>query len=146
MFILYCFQVNRPLTMKKEGIQTRNRKISTKLKKVSSCQDPRFDPSNFNFFDQSNSFGAAAAAAAAYSRPFGPMPAFGSVHPHRHHPPHPPHVSHHFSGSSGFTGGHHLLQAPHHAMHHPPHPSASAAGAGAIPLGLNHPNMVHAMG
>jgi len=27
------FQVNRPLTMKKEGIQTRNRKLSSKSKK-----------------------------------------------------------------------------------------------------------------
>lgn len=30
---LYCQQVNRPLTMKKEGIQTRNRKLSSKSKK-----------------------------------------------------------------------------------------------------------------
>lgn len=28
-----CLQVNRPLTMKKEGIQTRNRKLSSKSKK-----------------------------------------------------------------------------------------------------------------
>ncbi len=28
-----CSQVNRPLTMKKEGIQTRNRKLSSKSKK-----------------------------------------------------------------------------------------------------------------
>lgn len=30
---LAIFQVNRPLTMKKEGIQTRNRKLSSKSKK-----------------------------------------------------------------------------------------------------------------
>lgn len=30
---LALFQVNRPLTMKKEGIQTRNRKLSSKSKK-----------------------------------------------------------------------------------------------------------------
>lgn len=30
------FQVNRPLTMKKEGIQTRNRKLSSKTKKKKS--------------------------------------------------------------------------------------------------------------
>lgn len=29
----YVLQVNRPLTMKKEGIQTRNRKLSSKSKK-----------------------------------------------------------------------------------------------------------------
>lgn len=29
----FCSQVNRPLTMKKEGIQTRNRKLSSKSKK-----------------------------------------------------------------------------------------------------------------
>lgn len=29
----FCLQVNRPLTMKKEGIQTRNRKLSSKSKK-----------------------------------------------------------------------------------------------------------------
>ena len=32
---LPCRQVNRPLTMKKDGIQTRNRKMSTKSKKKS---------------------------------------------------------------------------------------------------------------
>ena len=44
------FQVNRPLTMKKEGIQTRNRKISTKLKKAQ--KDQRLN-SNFRFLDRS---------------------------------------------------------------------------------------------
>lgn len=34
MFFTFCvLQVNRPLTMKKDGIQTRNRKMSTKSKK-----------------------------------------------------------------------------------------------------------------
>lgn len=30
----FILQVNRPLTMKKEGIQTRNRKLSSKSKKI----------------------------------------------------------------------------------------------------------------
>ena len=34
MFFLLFFQVNRPLTMKKDGIQTRNRKLSSKSKKA----------------------------------------------------------------------------------------------------------------
>jgi GATA-binding protein 2 len=34
--IVLLFQVNRPLTMKKEGIQTRNRKLSSKSKKKKS--------------------------------------------------------------------------------------------------------------
>lgn len=50
------FQVNRPLTMKKEGIQTRNRKISTKLKKAQ--KDQRLD-SNFRFLDRSLAWGGA---------------------------------------------------------------------------------------
>ena len=33
VFLSCVFQVNRPLTMKKDGIQTRNRKMSTKGKK-----------------------------------------------------------------------------------------------------------------
>ena len=33
MVVHLCFQVSRPLTMKKDGIQTRNRKMSTKSKK-----------------------------------------------------------------------------------------------------------------
>ncbi|CBY20022.1 unnamed protein product [Oikopleura dioica] len=48
--------VNRPLTMKKEGIQTRNRKISTKLKKAQ--KDQRLD-SNFRFLDRSLAWGGA---------------------------------------------------------------------------------------
>ena len=127
--------------MKKEGIQTRNRKISTKLKKSSVCRDPRFDPSNFKFFD------TAAAAAAAYSGSFGQMHTFGGVHPH--HPAHHPHMAHHLASSTGFAGAHPMLPTAH--PHHPIHAShsasaAAASGSGALTLGLNHPNMVHAMG
>ena len=133
----YCIfqQVNRPLTMKKEGIQTRNRKISTKLKKSSSCnRDPCFGPSNFKFFENPGTL------AAAYTGPFGQMSTFGGVHPHHH-----PHMPHHLTSSGGFPGGHHILQTPHHPMH-PSHPGASVPGSGTLALGINHPNMVHAMG
>nr|XP_002122567.2 transcription factor GATA-3 [Ciona intestinalis] len=136
--------VNRPLTMKKEGIQTRNRKISTKLKKSSVCRDPRFDATNFKFFDGSSGFGAAAAAAAAYSGQFGQMHTFGGVHPHHH-----PHMAHHLTaGSAGFANSHHpmLPPPPHHTMH-PPHPTPPAApGSANLTLSLNHSSMVHAMG
>lgn len=44
LFILVLFlQVERPISMKKEGIQTRNRKISTKCKnKKRNPQEPQF--------------------------------------------------------------------------------------------------------
>ena len=32
-YLFFCVQVPRPLTMKKDGIQTRNRKLSAKSKK-----------------------------------------------------------------------------------------------------------------
>uniref|UniRef100_H2Z8S8 GATA-type domain-containing protein n=1 Tax=Ciona savignyi TaxID=51511 RepID=H2Z8S8_CIOSA len=135
--------VNRPLTMKKEGIQTRNRKISTKLKKSSVCRDPRFDAANFKFFESPGGFGAAAAAAAAYSGQFGHT--FGGVHPAHHHP----HMPHHLAGSAGFTNTHPMLPPPHHAMHpfRIPAPQPAAPGSGlTCTLSLNHSNMVHAMG
>ena len=37
--IIFKIQVSRPATMKKDGIQTRNRKISSKLKKMDSLSD-----------------------------------------------------------------------------------------------------------
>lgn len=126
--------------MKKDGIQTRNRKISTKLKKASMCRDPRFD-ANFNFLEK-NPLGAAA----AYSS--GP---FGQVHHTLSGLPHHPHhahqrMSHHLAGSS-FPGGphHHMLQHPGHPMHHPSH-QATASASNSLALGLNHSNMVHALG
>lgn len=135
--------------MKKEGIQTRNRKISNKLKKTSVCRDPRFDAANFKLFDSTGSFGAAAAAAAAYSGPFGQMHTFSSVHPHHH--PHHPHMHPHLAASASFGSTHHpMLSGPHPHSMHPTYPAAAAAaaatGSGSLTLGLNHPNMVHAMG
>merc|ERR1711990_663750 len=66
--------VNRPLTMKKEGIQTRNRKISTKLKKAQ--KDQRLD-SNFRFLDRSG------LPWGGYGMPSGFHPGFPSM---SHHP------------------------------------------------------------
>ena len=37
--LIFKIQVSRPATMKKDGIQTRNRKISSKLKKIDSLTD-----------------------------------------------------------------------------------------------------------
>uniref|UniRef100_A0A8C9K857 GATA binding protein 2 n=1 Tax=Panthera tigris altaica TaxID=74533 RepID=A0A8C9K857_PANTA len=68
-----CPQVNRPLTMKKEGIQTRNRKMSTKSKKnkkgaecfeeLSKCMQEKASPFS-------------AAALAGHMAPVGHLPPF----------------------------------------------------------------------
>lgn len=71
--------VNRPLTMKKEGIQTRNRKISTKLKKAQ--KDQRLD-SNFRFLDRSLPWGG-----------YGMTPGFHPGFPGMGHPSLPPNSS-----------------------------------------------------
>ncbi|XP_074481100.1 transcription factor GATA-3 isoform X8 [Sebastes fasciatus] len=52
-------QINRPLTMKKEGIQTRNRKMSSKSKKSKKSQDGMDDFSK-SLMDKSSSFSPAA--------------------------------------------------------------------------------------
>merc|ERR1711911_357348 len=59
--------VNRPLTMKKEGIQTRNRKLSSKSKKKKGC---------LGFQDVMGPLDKAAAAAAAAAAGF---PGFASA-------------------------------------------------------------------
>lgn len=43
VYIFLCIQVNRPLTMKKDGIQTRNRKMSGKPKKRRGEHFQQFD-------------------------------------------------------------------------------------------------------
>ncbi|XP_037099422.1 transcription factor GATA-3 isoform X6 [Syngnathus acus] len=53
--------INRPLTMKKEGIQTRNRKMSSKSKKSKkSLQDGGMDDFSKSLMDKSSSFSPAA--------------------------------------------------------------------------------------
>ncbi|XP_006780995.1 transcription factor GATA-3 isoform X4 [Neolamprologus brichardi] len=51
--------INRPLTMKKEGIQTRNRKMSSKSKKSKKAQDSMDDFSK-SLMDKTSSFSPAA--------------------------------------------------------------------------------------
>ncbi|XP_022063907.2 transcription factor GATA-3 isoform X2 [Acanthochromis polyacanthus] len=51
--------INRPLTMKKEGIQTRNRKMSSKSKKSKKSQD-NMDDFSKTLMDKSSSFSPAA--------------------------------------------------------------------------------------
>ncbi|XP_007574606.1 transcription factor GATA-3 isoform X4 [Poecilia latipinna] len=51
--------INRPLTMKKEGIQTRNRKMSSKSKKSKKSQD-NMDEFSKSLMDKSSSFSPAA--------------------------------------------------------------------------------------
>ncbi|MEQ2207222.1 GATA-binding factor 2 [Xenoophorus captivus] len=54
-------QVNRPLTMKKEGIQTRNRKMSNKSKKSKRASDS-YEEFSKSLHDKSSSFTAASLA------------------------------------------------------------------------------------
>lgn len=54
----FCLQVNRPLTMKKEGIQTRNRKMSSKSKRNKRVGDS-FDELSKCMQDKSSPFGGA---------------------------------------------------------------------------------------
>lgn len=52
-----CFQVDRPLTMKKEGIQTRNRKLTAKSKKRKSTPGYSFSFGDLmNPLDHNKSF------------------------------------------------------------------------------------------
>lgn len=52
-------QINRPLTMKKEGIQTRNRKMSSKSKKSKKSHDSMDDFSK-SLMEKNSSFSPAA--------------------------------------------------------------------------------------
>ena len=59
---LMLFQVPRPLTMKKDGIQTRNRKLSAKSKKKRGSMVDFFAP-----FDKSfSAYGSMAGSASSY--------------------------------------------------------------------------------
>uniref|UniRef100_A0A8C8DXK1 GATA binding protein 3 n=1 Tax=Oryzias sinensis TaxID=183150 RepID=A0A8C8DXK1_9TELE len=77
--------INRPLTMKKEGIQTRNRKMSSKSKKSKKSQDSMDDFSK-SLMDKSSSF-----SPAALSRHMSSFPPFShSGHMLTTPPPLPP--------------------------------------------------------
>lgn len=59
--LLFLPQVNRPLTMKKEGIQTRNRKMSNKSKKSKRGGDS-YEEFSKSLHDKSSPFSAASLA------------------------------------------------------------------------------------
>uniref|UniRef100_UPI00358FE660 GATA-binding factor 2-like isoform X1 n=2 Tax=Myxine glutinosa TaxID=7769 RepID=UPI00358FE660 len=92
--------VNRPMTMKKEGIQTRNRKMSNKSKKSRKGPEMLDGDYSKSMHDKLPAFSAAALAG-----PMGPL-----SHHHHHH-----HLGH-YSG--------HMLQTPT-----PMHPSAGLSFA-----------------
>lgn len=100
----YFPQVNRPLTMKKEGIQTRNRKMSSKSKRNKRVGDG-FDELSKCMQDKAS--------------PFGGAPGLTS---HMTHMGHLPHFSH-----SG-----HMLPTPtpiHPSFGHPHHSNRSPVWA-----------------
>lgn len=90
-------QVNRPLTMKKEGIQTRNRKMSSKSKRNKRTSDG-FDELSKCMHDKTLPFGGAAGAMAAHMPHMGHLPPFSHsghmlptptpIHPTFSHPHH----------------------------------------------------------
>lgn len=91
----FCFsQVNRPLTMKKEGIQTRNRKMSNKSKKSKRGCDS-YEEFSKSLHDKSSPFYAASLAghmSMGHLPPFGHtghmLPTPTPIHPsfgHAHH-------------------------------------------------------------
>lgn len=69
VFSPLSWQINRPLTMKKEGIQTRNRKMSSKSKKSKKSQDS-MDEFSKNFMDKGSSFSPAALSRHSVFPPF----------------------------------------------------------------------------
>lgn len=69
----HFLQVNRPLTMKKEGIQTRNRKMSNKSKKSKKGSEC-FEELSKCMQEKSSPFSAAALA--SHMTPMGHLPPF----------------------------------------------------------------------
>lgn len=150
--LCFVFQVNRPLTMKKEGIQTRNRKLSSKSKKkkggvpgsclslggVMSDMIKPLDPTG-----KSGGFGPGTGG-------FGsPMAGGANVHPHLH--PHHAAMSHYMYHNTHHQG---FMNPgppgpvpppgppPHHGMHHHHMTSLSALGSGGLGLAATSNGMV----
>lgn len=127
-FFLYL-QVNRPLTMKKEGIQTRNRKLSSKSKKKKGCLAI---PECLKPLDKPFSS-------------FGPAGQLGSMSMTMNHYMHQGNMPISMAGSPFVTSPpmHHMSGAP------PPLSSLSLSSSGALgagPMGLATSNsMVGAM-
>ncbi|XP_030005994.1 transcription factor GATA-3 isoform X5 [Sphaeramia orbicularis] len=88
--------INRPLTMKKEGIQTRNRKMSSKSKKSKKSQD-NMDDFSKSLMDKSSSF-----SPAALSRHMSSFPPFS-------------HSSHMLTTPTPMHPSSSLQFAPHHS-------------------------------
>ncbi|XP_042191488.1 transcription factor GATA-3 isoform X4 [Callorhinchus milii] len=65
--------INRPLTMKKEGIQTRNRKMSSKSKKAKKCHDG-LDEFSKSLMEKASSFSPATLS--RHMSPIGHIPHF----------------------------------------------------------------------
>lgn len=87
-------QVNRPLTMKKEGIQTRNRKMSNKSKKGKRSNDS-YEEFTKSLHDKSSPFSAASLAGHMsmghlphFSHPGHMLPTPTPIHPSFSHPHH----------------------------------------------------------
>ncbi|XP_028853574.1 endothelial transcription factor GATA-2a isoform X1 [Denticeps clupeoides] len=89
--------VNRPLTMKKEGIQTRNRKMSSKSKRSKRAGDA-FDELSKSLHDKTSPFGGGGGALAGHMTHMGHLPPFSHsghmlptptpIHPSFTHPHH----------------------------------------------------------
>ena len=89
----FSTQVNRPLTMKKEGIQTRNRKMSNKSKKTKRGSDC-YEEYSKSMHDKSSTFSAASLAghmSMGHLPPFSHghmLPTPTPIHPSFGHPHH----------------------------------------------------------
>lgn len=131
---MFLLQVNRPLTMKKEGIQTRNRKLSSKSKKkksgasclslggmMSDMMKP-LDSTKGAF--SSGGFGGG----------------MGGGHPHLNPALHPHHAMSHWYQHSGhpqgFVSGPPPPAPPPTASYHHHMSSLSAAGLGLASNGM----------
>ena len=145
-------QVNRPLTMKKEGIQTRNRKLSSKSKKKKgggpgSClslggvMTDMIKP-----LDPTGKSGGFSTGAGGFGSPMG---GGANVHPHLH--PHHAAMSHYMYHNTHHQG---FMNPgppgpvpppgppPHHGMHHHHMTSLSALGTSGLGLAATSNGMV----
>lgn len=88
---LFFAQVNRPLTMKKEGIQTRNRKMSNKSKKNKRCGDA-YEEFPKSLHEKSSPFSMAGHMSMGHLPPFSHaghmLPTPTPIHPSFGHPHH----------------------------------------------------------
>ncbi len=73
MAVLLIFQVERPITMKKDGIQTRNRKLATRAKKRRAGMHDFFKPFDSRFTAMYSSMGTSGYLANPMSQYYGQM-------------------------------------------------------------------------